>query len=275
MAIQLGDLPTWLASAGTVGTLVAALFQIRSERNRRLEQEARDRAEARRQQAFRIACWPGAADPAGPLNPWWGSSTAFHLVNGSAEPVYNLVVALVHIQGAGIRRAEEWKGWLEERGHPAPRSTVTLLPPGQWRVWVPGTEWQGGLGMRLSAEVAFTDRAGVSWIRRGNGALEELPKPTLDYFADYAASTPFIVTSRYRRQTLRIMQRNVHRSSLHAKTRIDQMPLGPLRGSWAAALPLRRARGPAGGRTPRLRGGMDTAGSGRRRGRLDRTIEDR
>lgn len=190
MSLSMGDVPTWIASIGTVGALGAALAQIRSERNKRLAQEAQDRDVARRFQAHRVACWPGSRDKNGPMNPWWGTSTVIHLVNSSAEPVYNVVVALVHIQAAGIWRAEDWSGWLEQRGYPGPRSTAAILPPGRWKVWVPGSEWQGGLGARLSAEVAFTDRAGVSWIRRGAGSVEELPKPTLDYFEDFGFFGP-------------------------------------------------------------------------------------
>ena len=40
-------------------------------------------------------------------------------------------------------------------------------------------------------EVAFTDRAGASWIRRATGTLEELPKATLDYFGDFHLDGPY------------------------------------------------------------------------------------
>jgi hypothetical protein len=191
MAIQYGDLPTWLASIGTVGALGAALWQIGTERARRLQQEERDREQAKRAQARRVACWPGEEGTPGPMDPWWGPSTPIELVNGSEEPVYNLVFALVHVQGAGgVRRAEEWKDRVSE-GSDAPWSTAALLPPGHWRVWVPDEGWSGGMGMRPGAEVAFVDRAGVNWIRRGGGGLEELPKPPIDYFAEYGLHGPY------------------------------------------------------------------------------------
>jgi hypothetical protein len=125
------------------------------------------------------------------MDPWWGASTPIELVNGSDEPVYGVVVSIVLVQGAGApRRAEDWKVRAEEQ-HDAPRSTAAILVPGRWRVWVPGTGWDGGMGLRLGAEVAFTDRAGVSWIRRSTGALEELPKPTLEYFGDFGLYGPY------------------------------------------------------------------------------------
>ena len=184
-----GDLPTWLASIGTVGALGAALWQIGTERKRRLEQEARNRELARREQARRVACWPGADDTPGPMDPWWGgSNTTVELVNGSDEPVYNLVFALVHVGPAsGFHRTEDWGGMEAPL---RPWSTAAILPPGRWRVRVPGTGWDQGLSLRLGAEVAFLDRDGASWIRRSAGPLEELPKPPLDYFADFGLHGP-------------------------------------------------------------------------------------
>ena len=191
MAIQYGDLPTWLASIGTVGALGAALWQIRTERTRRLQQEAHDREDARRAQARRVACWPGEEGTPGPMDPWWGKSTPIEVVNGSNEPVYNLVFALVQLQGAGgVRRIEEWEGRIPQ-GQSAPWSTAAILPPGRWRVSVPGEGWSGGMGMRLGAEIAFVDRAGVNWIRRSSGGLEELPQAPIDYFAQFGLHGPY------------------------------------------------------------------------------------
>jgi hypothetical protein len=190
MTINYGDLPTWLASVGTVGALGAALWQIRTERNRRHEQEARDRELARREQARRISCWPGDEGTLRPSDMFGGSSTPIELVNGSDEPVYELVFALVHVEGPGKHRIEAWKDWVSpERpaGPGPPRSTAAILPPGHFRVWVPGENWGRGhdMGLRLGAEVAFRDRDGVSWVRRSRGDLEELDKPPSDYFAQY------------------------------------------------------------------------------------------
>jgi hypothetical protein len=146
MSIQYGDLASWLASVGTVGALGAALWQIGTERTRRLQQEEHDRERDKRAQARRVACWPGEEGTPGPMDPWWGKSTPIELVNGSDEPVYNLVFALVHVQGAGgVRRMEEWKDRMPQ-GQGAPWSTAAILPPGRWRVSVRGEGWSGGMG---------------------------------------------------------------------------------------------------------------------------------
>lgn len=190
MTILYGDLPTWLASIGTVGALAAALWQIRSERTRRLQQEARDRDDAKRDQARRVACWPGEEGIPGPMDPWWGKSTPIELVNGSNEPVYNLVFGLVHVQGAGgVSHLEEWKE-RSPQGQSAPWSTAAILPPGRWRVSVPGQGWSSGMAMRLGAEVAFVDRAGVNWVRRSGGNLDELPEPPIEYFGRFGLHGP-------------------------------------------------------------------------------------
>lgn len=67
-----------------------------------------------------------------------------------------------------------------------PITTVSILPGGTHRVWIPGARWfgagGGGLGVRSGAEVAFTDRAGKHWIRRATGRLEPLPEDPITYF---------------------------------------------------------------------------------------------
>jgi hypothetical protein len=88
-----GDIPTWVAGAGTVGALFVAFYQIGQERKRRIAQEAEDRQERRLAQARLIAAWPG-----------------IQLVNGSAEPVYSLFACLVFIQGAAPHTIEDWLG---------------------------------------------------------------------------------------------------------------------------------------------------------------------
>jgi hypothetical protein len=191
MAIDFGDLPTWVAAVGTVGALGAGLWQIGNERQLRLKQEAKDRETNRREQARSVACWPGPQGVGpGPLRPWWEEATPIDLVNGSVEPVYNVVFAIVLVQGAGApRRAEDWKERAETQ-HDVPMSTAAILPPGTWRVWVPGSHWDGGMGPRLGAEMAFSDRAGIAWIRRCTGELEELDKTPFDYFAEFGLHGP-------------------------------------------------------------------------------------
>jgi hypothetical protein len=104
--IHLGDLPTWLAGLGTVGTLGAALWQIGAERKRRHEREAQEREERHRAQARLISAVVGPEEESG----GWAvpERTGIDLINGSPEPVYRLVVAIVSVQGAGMQTIERW-----------------------------------------------------------------------------------------------------------------------------------------------------------------------
>jgi hypothetical protein len=54
MALNYGDVPTWVASVGTGAAFGAALFQINTERTRRHDAEKADRYEHHRAQATLI-----------------------------------------------------------------------------------------------------------------------------------------------------------------------------------------------------------------------------
>jgi hypothetical protein len=175
MLLHFGDVPTGVAAVGTVGTLVAALWQIHHERKRRIAQEAKDREERHREQARLVSAVLGPEDAA-------MDQTTIDLINRSDEPVYGLVVAIVFIQGAGPQTTEEMIEIRADRPD-RPVTTASVLPSGVFRVHVHGTGWSRILAGRSGVEVAFTDRSGSHWIRRALGRLEELPEEPLKYFA--------------------------------------------------------------------------------------------
>ena len=113
-------------------------------------------------------------------------------VNASPEPVYNVVVGIVFIQGAAPRTTEElMKVRLREGDYQGvPTTTLNVLPPGKSRAWIHGSGWTSFMAARAGAEIAFTDRAGVHWIRRANGMLTELPLDPLQYFAQFGFYPP-------------------------------------------------------------------------------------
>jgi hypothetical protein len=190
------DAPTWLAAIGTVGAFATGFWQIASERRRRIADEEERRIERRREQARLISAYMGEEE--GPRN---GSAdepsdrdgqTSFYLANNSTEPVYSLVVGLVFIQGAAPHTMEEMLRLNQEQFHrQGPVTTVSILPGGLYRVKIAGTGWHRIMSGRAGVEIAFTDRAGASWIRRASGTLEELRKPTLDYFRDFHLAGPY------------------------------------------------------------------------------------
>ncbi len=199
MAIGLGDAPTWLAAVGTVGALWVALIQIRTERSRRIARDAADRQERHRSQACLVAAWVGPPEP-DPSGRGSGDGpsgrTPIYLLNGSLEPVYTLVASVVFTQGAAPRTTEETLEFFHSREpgttwSQAPVTTVSILPPGKWMIWIPGTHWAGVMAGRSGAEVAFSDRAGAHWIRRALGKLEELPQPPIEYFQQWQLHGPY------------------------------------------------------------------------------------
>ncbi len=146
-----------------------------------------------------MSAWVGPPDPdltAQVSNDGPHGQTPIYLLNGSLEPVYTLVVSIVFIQGAAPHTTEE----MLEAAHPrdstnawaeAPATTVSILPPGKWRIWIPGTHGAGVLAGRSGAEAKFSDRAGAHWIRRALGKLEELPQPPFEYFRQWQLHGPY------------------------------------------------------------------------------------
>jgi len=196
VGLRWGDLPTWIASVGTVGALGAALFQINTERQRRHAAEAARKADEHQAQARLMSAvmGPQVEDPVNPDHPEYSGRTGIDIINASSEPVYNVVVGVTFVQGAaphdleGIIKSHlggETKFW------PVPATTVAVIPPGRFRVWIPGRHWSGILSGRNGAEVAFTDRAGSHWIRRAMGKLEELPSDPLEYFKQFEFYPPY------------------------------------------------------------------------------------
>ncbi len=190
--VSLGDLPTWVASVGTVGAVWVALFQIRTERRRRHEREEQDRVERHRAQARLVSAVMGPEERVPDDDV--GGRTGVDLINASAEPVYSLVVGIVFVQGAGpgsiegmlgLRKDEDWPP------RPVPVTTASILPGGTYRVWIGGTGWSRILSGRSGAEVAFTDRAGSHWVRRAMGQLEELDQEPFAYFTQRGLFSPY------------------------------------------------------------------------------------
>lgn len=191
--MSFGDVPTWVAAVGTVGALVAALFQIGTERKRRIATDERFRDEQHWEQAQLVAAYLGEEERTqtiqGPGDD--NGRTSIYLTNNSPEPVYSVVVGLVFVQGAAPRSLEDMLDLNKTQyGRQGPVTTVSILPGGLYRTWIAGIGWHRILSGRAGVEIAFTDRAGAHWIRRATGELHELAKPPLDYFQTWGFYGP-------------------------------------------------------------------------------------
>jgi hypothetical protein len=161
MHLDFGNVPGWIGGIGTTLAVSLALYQTATNRTRQIRED-------RRSQAALVSGWPEKEKY--PNN---RHIVVTVLLNNSEEPVYEVVVSLVLVQGAGPRKGEDLdNAWY--------RPVLSILPPGKWTVEVAG----GGHGMqmRYGIEVAFTDRGGHHWIRRTDGALQEITKNAVDYY---------------------------------------------------------------------------------------------
>lgn len=142
------------------------------ESNRQLAGATREMANqnqvlARQSQARSVSAW--LDDP---------HSIPAHatLANSSTEPVFQVVMSLVGIQGAGPPTdASEAPGNYEFR------TCVGVLPPGEFHFDLPSAGH--AMNIHLAIEVAFSDGAGVHWVRHGDGILSELPCSAPDYYS--------------------------------------------------------------------------------------------
>lgn len=160
------------AAVGTVLAFIVAFVQIRTERHARQRQEAETQRKARRAQAERISAWL--------FGPDLGTVQPVALFNGSTEPVYRAAAVLVFIQGAGPHTGTEAVALNREHGNWDLYSALSVIPPG-----TSYTSFGGGaaaLSARFGVEIAFTDRAGVHWLRAADGALTEIPEAATDYY---------------------------------------------------------------------------------------------
>jgi hypothetical protein len=151
-----------IAAVGTVAAVIVALTQTWMEREARKRQE-------RRAQAERISAWPADLDDD-------EGETPIALLNRSEEPVYRAVAFLILIQGAGASTGKE----LVDRAHHQWQAALSVIPAGEYHTVVAGG-WRR-MGARPGVELAFTDRAGVHWLRAADGALREIAKPPVEYY---------------------------------------------------------------------------------------------
>jgi hypothetical protein len=165
-----------IAAVGTVVALLVAFVQISSARSDRRHDELARLARDRMDQAQHISAWIGT--PSGtPVRtaPGPAMRTLTTLRNSSRQPVYRVVVWLVFVQGGVPHTGEEMR-----QVDPDAVRLLDPVPPGTFVVSLRG-DW-GGMYRHPGVEVAFTDAVGAHWIRRGNGALEEIADDPLDRY---------------------------------------------------------------------------------------------
>lgn len=187
----------WLIAVAAViaaGGTVAAVWYTVVYRHQ--DQQAALAAQ-QRAQADQVSAWPYATSPAGlaingpPGRQRW---TYIELINTSGQPVYQAVVNLVIVQGAGPQTGRQQFAFFQSVHRPNPfYRTLAVIPPGTSWTYMYG-DWTGGFRMP-GAEVAFTDQGGRTWVRSASGALTRIGEPAANYYdvplpAEWATPQP-------------------------------------------------------------------------------------
>lgn len=100
-----------------------------------------------------------------------------HIVirNDSDLPIYEVVVTVVITKGHGCTKGEDLKGRSEYR------KKFALIPPGLYIVDVDMNGF-GGMHRFPLIEIGFICANGRSWVRRGNGSLDQIDSSPILHF---------------------------------------------------------------------------------------------
>ncbi|MCY8600324.1 hypothetical protein MOD33_05990 [Bacillus spizizenii] len=160
MGMDMGDIATWFGSLGTIAVFGLAYYQLHTDRMAIRENE-------KRYQAKKISVWIDSENR--------NAEMCYSIQNVSDSPVYQAIITLVGIQGAGPPKCGED---VDERYEY--RVMLVTIPPGKFYA----ISNSGGRGMHIEygVEIAFTDSNGNHWIRRSNGKLEEIKKNPLNFY---------------------------------------------------------------------------------------------
>jgi hypothetical protein len=146
--VQLGDLATWLAAAGTIGALWFTAITVR-----------RDRDERRSEDARKVSAWISASDvevsvelpPAqGLAEPHMTQRIELNARNGGPEPIYYIRIR-----------------WRNPSGRATGSLNFLAMAPGETRI----SELKDPRAAAAYVEMDFRDPAGRMWSRDSQGRL--------------------------------------------------------------------------------------------------------
>jgi hypothetical protein len=163
--MEIGDVATWAGAIFTAATFIAAFWQISTERKIRKKTQQHAESERIRSQAVHVSTW--IVQPSG--FPMYAA-----VLNKSNEPVYEVIISLVGIQGAFPHDAHEVKEYYPYR------SFLNVLPPGRFYISIPSAGH--GMSTSFALEISFTDSSGHHWVRKGNGKLIKITQCAIDYY---------------------------------------------------------------------------------------------
>jgi heme exporter protein D len=177
----LGLTPDWWSAVATSVGALATFFAVLVALAIPILQWRKDRQREERLQAEKISVWfsdeDDVSDPANLEENFLNEILCpFVVNNASTQPIYDMVVEVVGLQGA-IRRTAIGDTIENNEQYMFYYDTI---PPGQTKARI--DTGGGGMGIRHALEVAFTDVAGTHWVRSGNGILRASRVDAVDLF---------------------------------------------------------------------------------------------
>lgn len=189
LGVWFGAIATLLGAIGTVTAVFVAINN--SKQARAASIEAQETAEAARRDTLdfrREEAQRKLRAQADQICAWIHDShlDQVALLNSSDQPVYNVLVYSVWVQGAAWRTGEEAERHFANSENPAARiaairSMLQVVPPGKFRLRQ-GFSGQAIMQGRPGIEVAFTDMTGHHWVRRASGDMERLDAAPFDHY---------------------------------------------------------------------------------------------
>lgn len=143
--------------------------------------------ETRERQASAITAW---------ISDYSDSTPNVTMRNDSGAPIYEVVLTVVGMYGAGPSKNGE-----DQPSDHSRRSLYAIAPPGiSWAsIDLRGV---GGMHVVCSLEIAFMDGNGQSWVRRGDGKLEQIGKRPFEFYGVPLPAEPKYSPNIYRPLTL-------------------------------------------------------------------------
>lgn len=123
-----------------------------------------------RSQAQKIAVW---------ISYDGGDAAGCTLINSSSNPVYDIVITPVLIQGVGPHSGTE----MRKENPNGPEAILYIMPPGKYTVSLMNP-LEYAMGLHYGVEYSFRDSNGVSWLVKSDGSLHKIPD-SLKYYKIY------------------------------------------------------------------------------------------
>jgi hypothetical protein len=168
-----GDVATWVTGIATIALFIIGFIQIRNERLSRIKSAKEREAHQIRAQAELISCWK-VKDTR--------DLTWIAVLNHSTQPIYQVIVTRVKIGVEGDSSGEYTDAGLVgvAIAPPGMQDLIEIAPPGTGYISFP--QFIIGMHHRTGFEISFIDAAGINWVRKANGELQQIMETPIRFY---------------------------------------------------------------------------------------------